>query len=221
MVATAIQHRVFGVCVAPVWVPMVRDLLGAHEGPGQRIAIVTVAGFPTGASTVAAKAFEAARAALDGADEIDMVLSLPKVLSVDTAAITAEVSAVREAVRAAGEATVKVIVESALLDRHPDGLAALRAVAAACAAGGAEWVKTSTGMHPAGGATVDAVRALHAGASPAGARVKASGGIGDAAFATALLAAGAERLGVGVDRAAGLLSPAGAPDGGSAGPDGY
>lgn len=224
LAAAAVRAGVYGVCVAPAWVSTARGLLDAAGPAGARIVVVSVVAFPTGATSTAAKAFEAARAVLDGAAEIDMVLNLPRALAGDLDHVAAEVAAVREAARAAHPAAaVKVIVESALYGTDPAGLAALDAAARACVAGGADWVKTSTGTHPAGGANLDAVRALAAATAGTPARVKASGGIGDPAFAAQLLAAGAARLGVGADRLAGLLAPAPTPGTGPAAgaADGY
>ena len=102
-----------------------------------------------------------------------------------------------EAVRAAcPEPTVlKVIIESAALDDEQI-VAACRAAEAA----GADFVKTSTGFHPAGGASVRAVEAMHR-AVGGKVGIKASGGIRDADTARAMIAAGATRLGLSGSRA--------------------
>ena len=85
---------------------------------------------------------------------------------------------------------LKVIVESALWSP-----ATLRQVSEAVIGAGADFVKTSTGFHPSGGATVEAVRTMRA-AVGTRASVKASGGIRDTATAVAMLDAGADRLGL-------------------------
>jgi deoxyribose-phosphate aldolase len=83
---------------------------------------------------------------------------------------------------------VKVILETAALDE-----AAIIAGCKCALGGGADFVKTSTGFHKAGGATLESVRLLRANAGPM--RVKAAGGIRDLAAAIAMIEAGADRLG--------------------------
>ena len=129
------------------------------------------------------------RAAIDaGADEVDMVINLGLLIAGDADAVQAEIAAVR---RAAPSPTVlKVIIESAALDDDQIVLACRAAEAA-----GADFVKTSTGFHPAGGASVHAVE-LMADTVGGRLRVKASGGIRDYETACAMIEAGATRLGV-------------------------
>lgn len=165
------------VCVSPSLLPV--DKRGLE--------IVTVVGFPSGVHHADVKAFEAARAVADGADEIDMVVNPGLVHAADWTGVEAEIRAVREA--CAGH-VLKVIIESASLS-DDQIVGACRAAEAA----GADFVKTSTGFNPAGGASEHAVRLM---ADTVGDRlgVKASGGIRDAATARALWAAGATRFGV-------------------------
>lgn len=189
--AEAREHRFASVCVQPVYVPLVKRALG---GSGVKTCAVT--GFPHGANRATVKAIEAASAVKDGADEVDVVAHLPHLLARDVDAARREIAEIVRAARATGrEVTVKVIVESAALVRNAADPEAV--VADACRAvreGGADFIKTSTGFHPAGGASADVVRwmAKHAG----GLRVKASGGIRDLATARAMLDAGADRLGM-------------------------
>jgi len=173
-------HGFAGVCVNPIWVAVARRSLA-----GSRVRVVSVVGFPLGASITAIKAAEAARAVADGADEIDMVMTLGPFRAGDDAAVRDDVAAV---VAAAGDAPVKVILETASLETA-DIERACRLVTST----GARWVKTSTGFG-SGGATVGVVRTLRA---AVGERfgVKASGGIRDAATARAMIEAGADRLG--------------------------
>lgn len=180
------------VCVSPGRLP----LDPAWLGPG--VAVCTVIGFPSGAHRAEAKAAEAAQAVADGADEVDMVIDLGALKSGDVAATQAEIAAVRAAVGA--EVVLKVIIESAVLD-DDEIVAACRAAEVA----GADFVKTSTGFHPAGGASVAAVSLM---AATVGTRlgVKASGGIRDAATAQAMVAAGATRLGT--SRSAAIVAEA-------------
>jgi len=144
----------------------------------------------------AVKAHEAAHAVASGASEIDMVIDVGAALAGALDAVRSDIEAVRVAVP---EAVLKVIVESAALLSLADG----RTLAAVCRAAedaGADFVKTSTGFHPAGGASVRAV-ALMAEAVGGRLGVKASGGIRTADDAVAMLDAGATRLGLSGTRA--------------------
>jgi len=179
------------VCVSPTMVPA-----AARELAGTGIAVASVAGFPSGAHHAAVKATEAERAASDGAAEIDMVINLGLARAGRWDDVSGEIAAVREA--APRPAVLKVIIEAAVLD--PAGItAACRAAESA----GADYVKTSTGFHPAGGATTDAV-ALMAQAVRPRLGVKAAGGIRSAAGALAMVKAGATRLGM--SRSAAVLA---------------
>jgi len=116
-----------------------------------------------------------------------MVIPLGAAKAGDWTAVTEDVAQVASA---AGAALVKAIIESAILT--PEEIT--RACEAAVA-GGAGFVKTSTGFHPSGGATVAAVRLMRAAVDP-GIGVKASGGIRTSEQALAMLAAGASRIGL-------------------------
>jgi deoxyribose-phosphate aldolase len=159
----------------------------AVEVVGDRLAVCAVVGFPHGASLPAVKAVEAAFAVSQGAGELDVVVDLAAIAEDDLEALAAEVARVREA---APGVLLKAIVESALWSAPQ-----LRAVCEATLAGGADFVKTSTGFHPAGGATLEAVATMRA-AVGRRAGVKASGGIRSAAEALAMIEAGADRLGL-------------------------
>jgi deoxyribose-phosphate aldolase len=124
----------------------------------------------------------------DGADEVDMVIDLGLVKAGSLDATRAEIAAVRASVPA--PKVLKVIIESAALT-DDEIVAACQAAEAA----GADFVKTSTGFHPAGGASAHAVALM---AQTVGGRlgVKASGGIRDWDTAVAMVEAGATRLGL-------------------------
>lgn len=189
LVAEAVDLGVYAVCVSPSMVPA-----AARAAGDMRVA--AVAGFPSGKHVPAVKALEAARAAASGASEIDMVIDVGAALAGDVDAVRSDIEAVRAAVP---RAVLKVIVESAVLLGGADG----RRLADVCRAAedaGADFVKTSTGFHPAGGASVRAVALM---AETVGGRlgVKASGGIRTAADALAMLDAGATRLGLSGTRA--------------------
>jgi len=186
LVEEGLALGVAAVCVSPTRVA----LAVAHAGD---LAVASVCGFPSGAHPAAVKAAEAAGAVAAGASEVDVVIDLGLAADGDWAGVEADLAAVRVAVPA--PRVLKVIVESAALDE-----AAVRAACRAAEAAGADFVKTSTGFHPAGGHTPDAVRLLR---STVGDRlgVKASGGIRTTEQALAALAAGASRLGMSATRA--------------------
>lgn len=174
-------HNFLGVCVNPCFVPLVKHLLA-----GTDVKAVAVVGFPLGCDEPEIKAEAARRAVRNGADEIDMVINVGALKGRDNAYVVEDI---RQVVAAAGEAPVKVIIETCLLNAE-EKLRACRMIAKA----GAAFVKTSTGFNK-GGATLEDVSLLSAEAKKLGLRVKAAGGIRDYATAKAMLAAGAERLG--------------------------
>jgi len=190
LVTEAVELGVYAVCVSP---SMVRTAVAAGDG---RVRVAAVAGFPSGKHVPAVKAHEAALAVACGAGEIDMVIDVGAALAGDLDAVRLEIEAVRAAIPAA---VLKVIVESAVLLDH-SGERALADVCRAAEDAGADFVKTSTGFHPDGGASVRAVAVM---ADTVGGRlgVKASGGIRTAADAVAMLDAGATRLGLSGTRA--------------------
>lgn len=166
------------VCVNPVWVGTASSLLrGAAPG------VCSVVGFPLGATTCMEA--ETEEAVGDGASEIDMVIPVGHLKAGDLRTVARRVEQV---VRGAAGRPVKVILETCLLT-DPEKLEACRLAEA----GGASWVKTSTGFST-GGATLPDVRLL---AAAVGGRlgVKASGGIRTLADASAMIEAGAGRLG--------------------------
>jgi deoxyribose-phosphate aldolase len=175
----------FSICVSPSMLP-----LGVDTG---EVKVATVCGFPSGKHTAATKAFEAADSVAAGADEVDMVIDVGLLKSGDVAGTQAEIAAVRASVPAPG--VLKVIIESAALT-DDEIVAACEAAEAA----GADFVKTSTGYHPAGGASAHAVALM---ARTVGGRlgVKASGGIRTFEAASEMVDAGATRLGLSGTRA--------------------
>lgn len=179
LVAEARELGTYSICVSPAMLPVRADL--------GKVKLATVCGFPSGKHTPMAKAVEAAESVARGADEVDMVIDLGLLKAAQPEATRAEIAAVRAAVP---KAVLKVIIESAALTDDEIVLACQAAEAA-----GADFVKTSTGYHPAGGASVAAVEVM---AATVGARlgVKASGGIRDWDTAMAMINAGATRLGL-------------------------
>ncbi|MBQ6814480.1 MAG: deoxyribose-phosphate aldolase [Lachnospiraceae bacterium] len=178
----ALNYGFASVCVNQYRTKQVAKIL---DGSG--VKTCTVVGFPLGAMSSDVKAYEAKRAINDGADEIDMVINVGALKDGDYDTVLSDIKAVRN-VCTRGKVELKVIIETCLLSDEEKVKACDLAVEA-----GADFVKTSTGFST-GGATVEDV-ALMRKAVGAKASVKASGGIRDAACATAMVAAGADRLG--------------------------
>ncbi|TRW82837.1 deoxyribose-phosphate aldolase [Mycolicibacterium sp. 018/SC-01/001] len=189
LVAEAVELGVYAVCVSP---PFVATAFALATGR----AVAAVAGFPSGKHLSAIKAHEAAAAVEAGAGEIDMVIDVGAAIGGELDLVRADVAAVRGATPGA---VLKVIVESSALVEF-GGWPLLTDVCRVVEDAGADFVKTSTGFHPAGGASVRAVEVM---ATAVGGRlgVKASGGIRSAADAVAMLNAGATRLGLSGTRA--------------------
>jgi len=186
LVVEAVDLEVFAVCVEDRWVD--RVVPRAH-GAGLRTVIVS--GFPTGLEPTVVKAAEASSAVARGADEVDMVANLGALQLGRFDLVERDIADVREAMdKASNGKILKVILETAAF-----GEEAIIDAALAAERGGADFVKTSTGFHPAGGASLEAVRFL---VQAVGGRlgVKASGGIRTSQDALDLLKAGATRLGV-------------------------
>ncbi len=175
-------YRFASVCVNPVYVRQCAEAL-----IGSPVKTCTVIGFPLGASTTRTKAQEAREAVENGAEELDVVISIGALRAGDVGYVQEELHAVVEA--ADGNAIVKAILETALLDEAEIARAARAALAA-----GVHFVKTSTGFAAAGGATVQAVRLLREVVGDA-LGVKASGGVRTSEAAHQLMAAGATRIG--------------------------
>lgn len=193
--AEARRYGFAAVCIQPVWVRHAAAMLA-----GSGVAVCTVIGFPLGANTTAVKAYEAGQAVADGATELDMVLQIGALKDGDLQRVQADIAAV---VAAAGTAVVKVILETALLTDREKATACRLAQAA-----GAGYVKTSTGFSRAG-ATVDDVALLRRTVGR-DLGVKAAGGIRDRAAATALIRAGASRIGASASVA--IVTAAADPD---------
>lgn len=185
LVAEGVRLGVYSVCVSPSFLPL-EVPVGIDGEPD--LLVATVCGFPSGKHHSEVKAAEAARAVRDGAHEVDMVIDVGAAKEGRFADVAADVAAVRAA--APAPTVLKVIIESAALTDEE-----IVEVCRAAEASGADFVKTSTGFHPAGGASVHAVRLM---AQTVGGRlgVKASGGIRTAADALAMVEAGATRLGL-------------------------
>lgn len=189
LVTEATELGVLAVCVSPSMLPL--------RNAGDLV-VAVVAGFPSGKHHSLIKGSEARLAVQQGAAEVDMVIDVGAAVAGDFNAVLADVITVREAM--GDTAVLKVIIESAALLASPQGETAVVECCRAAERGGANFVKTSTGFHPAGGAAVRAVELM---AETVGGRlgVKASGGIRDADTARAMIEAGATRLGLSGTRA--------------------
>lgn len=176
------ENGFHGVCVNPCRVHVAASAL---RGAG--IQVCSVVGFPLGAHTSRLKATEAGEAITNGATEIDMVMNIGWFKEGNRILAEQDIRAVRTAI---SENTIlKVIIEAAVLSQREKCDAAKLVVHA-----GGNFVKTSTGFHPTGGATVKDVKLLK---SVIGndAKIKAAGGIRDARTVLQMIGAGADRIG--------------------------
>ena len=174
-----IKYHCASVCIPPCHVA------GAKRYVGDALKICTVIGFPNGYMTSAVKAFEAADAVANGADEVDMVINLSMVKDGCWADVEKDIRAVREATRGT---LLKVIIECCLLTEEEK--VRLCHIVSDC---GCEYIKTSTGFSK-GGATREDVALLRANVAPE-VKVKAAGGIASLQDAEDMIALGADRLG--------------------------
>jgi deoxyribose-phosphate aldolase len=175
----ALKYHTASVCVPPSYVSRC-----AHYLHG-RIPVCTVIGFPNGYNTTNAKAFEAAEAADNGADELDVVINLGWVKDQQWGLVMNEIQTVK---RACPGKVVKVIIETCLLTEE-EKLRLCKTVTL----GKLDYIKTSTGFS-SGGATREDVELLVKNVG-GNVKVKASGGIATLEDAEAFLALGADRLG--------------------------
>ena len=199
LIAEAVELNTFSVCVSPSMLP-----LDIPVGSGLKVAVVC--GFPSGKHATPIKTAEAALAVSQGADEVDMVIDIGVAKTGRFDLVEADIASVRSVIPAPG--VLKVIIESAALTDDE-----IVGVCRAAVSAGADFVKTSTGFHPSGGASVHAVR-LMSETVDGKAGVKASGGVRSYDDAVAMIAAGATRLGV--SGSAAVLSGAAPAAGGEA-----
>lgn len=186
----AAEYRVASVCAKPYFVkPAAKILAGSGVRTG------TTIGFPHGGHATAIKAAEAEAALADGAEELDMVVNIGKVLGGDWDYVRADIDAVVQAGHGGG-AIVKVIFENCYLqDEHKIRLCEI------CGQVGADFVKTSTG-YAEGGATIEDVKLMRE-HSPAAVQIKGAGGIRTLDKLLEYRAVGVTRIGA--SRTAGML----------------
>ena len=181
LIAEAVQLGVYSVCVSPSMLPLTIPV-------DADLKVAVVCGFPSGKHASAIKAAEAALAVSQGTDEVDMVIDVGAAKAGRFDLVEADISAVRAEIPA--PLVLKVIIESAALTDDE-----IVGVWRAAVGAGADFVKTSTGFHPAGGASVHAVRLMRQTVGDA-LGVKASGGVRSHTDALSMIEAGATRLGV-------------------------
>ncbi|HBC03513.1 MAG: deoxyribose-phosphate aldolase [Aequorivita sp.] len=174
------KHNFYAVCVNSCYVS-----LAANELKNSDVKVASVVGFPLGANNLQAKVCEAEQCIIDGADEIDMVLNIGFLKAELHKQVQEEIAAVKKAI---GSQTLKVILETCYLTDNEIQIACQIAKQA-----GADYVKTSTGFGT-GGATENAVKIMveEVGDSL---KIKASGGIKDAATAKKYIEIGVNRIG--------------------------
>ena len=178
------DYGFYSVCVNPRWVALAIDELESSE-----VKVCSVVSFPLGADSTRMKVGQAADLILYGVNEIDMVADLAAIAEQNGKYLYAQLDAVLKTCRSKSPAVVlKVIIESAALSREQKLFAC--GTAEKC---GVDFIKTSTGFHPAGGATVEDVKLIKEAA--ANCKVKAAGGIKTAKQALQMLEAGADRIG--------------------------
>ena len=175
------EYNFFSVCINPCWVAFASEQLADTD-----VAVCTVIGFPLGANTPEVKAYEAADALKNGANEVDMVINIGALKSQQYDHVRQDIQGIVDAAK--GKALVKVIIETALLTDEEKVKACELAKEA-----GADFVKTSTGFST-GGAKVADIRLMRETVGP-DMGVKASGGVHNAEEALAMIEAGATRIG--------------------------
>ncbi|MHC4593929.1 MAG: deoxyribose-phosphate aldolase [Planctomycetota bacterium] len=179
------------VCVNGRWVAVAAEQLA-----GSKVAVGGVVSLPLGADLTKIKVAQAKEAIFAGADEIDMVADLAAIIEGDTKYLQSQIQAVLGICRSMRPAVVlKVIIESAALSREQKIFACQ--IADRCRV---DFVKTSTGLHPAGGATLEDIKLMKEAApnckeAAPNCKIKAAGGIKTAKQALEMLEAGAERIG--------------------------
>lgn len=178
LVDEAMANDFYSVCVNTSFVKFIKDY-------NKDIKIAAVVGFPLGAMSTKAKAYEAKTAIEDGASEIDMVIEIGRLKEKDYDYVLNDIKACKEA---CGKNVLKVIIETCLLTDEEKIKACELAVKA-----GADFVKTSTGFSQGGAKASDISLMRKTVGENIG--VKASGGIHNKKEAMEMVEAGANRIG--------------------------
>ncbi|MFZ0035348.1 MAG: deoxyribose-phosphate aldolase [Sedimentisphaerales bacterium] len=181
------QAKSYGFCavfVNPRWIA-----LAAEQLRGCKVKIGSVVSFPLGADSTKIKVAQAEDCIFAGADEIDMVADLAAIIEGDAKYLSNQLQAVLKVCYSMKpKVLLKVIIEAAVLNRKQKIFACQ--IADKC---GVDFVKTSTGMNPAGGATIEDIKLMEE--SAPNCKIKAAGGIRTAKQALEMLEAGADRIG--------------------------
>ncbi|RKY10669.1 MAG: deoxyribose-phosphate aldolase [Planctomycetota bacterium] len=171
-------------CFLPRWTSLAADIL--H---GKDVKVDGVVSFPFGTDSAKIKAAQAEDVIMAGADEVDMVADLAAIIAGDRKYLAVELKAVLKVCRSMTPVVpLKVIIESAALTTDRKVFACQVAQDA-----GVDFIKTSTGLNPAGGATVEDVKLMSRTAPRC--RIKAAGGIRTTQEALEMITAGASRIG--------------------------
>ena len=179
----ALKNNFLGICIPPCYIKHAKEKL-----KNKNIKLVTVIGFPLGATESDVKAFEAKKAIDNGADEVDMVINIGFARSNRWDLVEEDIKKVREAT---SNKVLKVILETDYLNDDE-----IKKACEICVKQKVDYVKTSTGFAKNGvGATVEKIKMLSSLVKPYGLKVKASGGIKTKEDALSLIEAGADTLG--------------------------
>jgi deoxyribose-phosphate aldolase len=180
----AVNHGFHTVCINSRWLPLVAERL--HH---TKVKVGSVVSLPLGADSTKIKVVQAKDAIFAGADEIDMVADLAAIIEGDTKYLSNQLQEVLKVCWSMRPAVIlKVIIESAALNTDQKIFACRVAQDV-----GVDFIKTSTGLHPAGGATVEDIKLMKE--SAPNCKIKAAGGIRNAKQALEMLEAGAQRIG--------------------------
>ena len=183
------KYGTASVCIPPSYVKRAAEYLKNADngagGKGGRLKVCTVIGFPNGYSTTASKIAETRDAVENGADEIDMVINIGYVKDGLYDEVEKEIREIKEA--CAGR-TLKVIIETCLLDEDEK-----KKMCGVVTAAGADYIKTSTGF-AGGGATFEDVKLFKENVGK-DVKIKAAGGISSFEDAERFIELGADRLG--------------------------
>ena len=178
----ALKNNFLGICIPPCYIKHAKEKL-----KNKNIKLVTVIGFPLGATESDVKAFEAKKAIDNGADEVDMVINIGFARSNRWDLVEEDIKKVREAT---SNKVLKVILETDYLNDDE-----IKKACEICVKQKADYVKTSTGFAKNGvGATIEKIKMLSSLVKPYGLKVKASGGIKTKEDALSLIEAGADTL---------------------------
>lgn len=180
LIDEAVSLDVRSVCINPCWVKYAKNKLKDTD-----VYVCTVIGFPLGANSTETKVYEAKMAIKDGADEVDMVINIGKLLDEEYDYVAKEIRDIKNEL---GERTLKCIIETCLLDDDKISIASKLVEKS-----GGDFVKTSTGFNGEG-ATIHAIDIIKNSVSGE-CGIKAAGGIGDKNTAQLMISHGATRIG--------------------------